>query len=100
MIPWQQSTGDPQSIPDWLPPIKAAGKMRRKYPHLDNEKTALIKLTMREALGGSGRANRIVHASDNSDEALEHLSVLGLAGDDRVLALIADTPQPQAVKTG
>lgn len=70
-------------------PRTPKGKMRRKYPHLDNEKTALIKLAMREALGGSGRANRIVHASDNSDEALEHLSVLGLADDARVRSLLA-----------
>lgn len=81
-------------------PRTPKGKMRRKYPHLDNEKTALIKLAMREALGGSGRANRIVHASDNSDEALEHLSVLGLASDARVVELLGTAPDRASLPAG
>lgn len=69
-------------------PKPPKGKMSRKYPHLDNERTALVKLHLRETEGGRGRAGRIVHASDNSDEALEHLRILGLERHPAVRAIL------------
>lgn len=61
---------------------------RRKYPRLDNEH-ALIKLRIRSEIGRGGyKPKRLVHASDNTAEALEHIKHLGLHTHPEVLAVI------------
>lgn len=60
---------------------------RRKYPRVDNE-NILVKLRIRTQLGqGSRKPQRLVHASDNTAEAIEHIEHLGLSGHPEVLAL-------------
>jgi len=70
------SSGEPTSwYVCWDPtPISVDRKLRKKYPHLDNARTLALKLRLRELAGGK----RILHSSDNSGEALEHVRVLNL----------------------
>ncbi len=68
-------------------PKAPVGKLRRKYPHLDNAKIAVTKQHLRQSACGNG--SRIVHTSDNSDEALEHLRAIGVIGHPDVARTIA-----------
>lgn len=75
----------------WAPPVywfvcwdekpkRPSVLMRRRYPRLDNANLR-FKTQIRKALGASGSNSKplgIVHASDNTAEALEHLEHLGL----------------------
>ena len=71
-------------------PILPKGRARRKYPNLDNQRVAEFKLRVREeAALLTGDPTRLLHASDNSDEAIEHVHAIGIAGDPQVSAAIA-----------
>lgn len=59
-------------------PIAPTGRLRRKYPNLDNERTARIKYHIRNQTAARIGVSRVVHASDNSDEAYEHIQAIGL----------------------
>lgn len=59
-------------------PIQPTRKMKKKYPHLDNERVAMLKLDVRKKqTTADGSSLRVLHASDNADEALEHIRALG-----------------------
>lgn len=62
----------------WDPsPARPTRRTRRKRPHVDNENSNL-KYEIREDVGIKVRKQqRLIHASDNSTEALEHIQVLG-----------------------
>ena len=69
-------------------PLKPSRKVRRKYPQLDNENTR-IKATIKEEIEArTGKFQRL-HCSDNTVEALEYLSHLGIADDPKILACLA-----------
>jgi hypothetical protein len=68
-------------------PKRPAGKLRRRYPHLDNAKIVSTKHHLRQSACGNG--SRIVHTSDNSDEALEHLKAIGVMGHPNVVRAIS-----------
>jgi hypothetical protein len=68
-------------------PNRPAGKLRRRYPHLDNAKIVSTKHHLRQSACGNG--SRIVHTSDNSDEALEHLKAIGVMGHPNVVRAIS-----------
>jgi hypothetical protein len=71
-------------------PIVPKGRARRKYPNLDNQRVAEFKLRVREeAAQLAGDPTRLLHASDNTDEAIEHVHAIGIAGDPQVSAVIA-----------
>ena len=68
-------------------PRAASRKTRRRYPRVDNE-NVLLKLAIRSKLGEKTRKpQRLVHASDNTAEALEHIEYLGLSQHPDILAL-------------
>jgi hypothetical protein len=69
-------------------PIAVDRKLRKKYPLLDNARTANLKLALRQLGGGK----RVVHASDNSSEAMEHVSILGLERDARIMRFFSRAP--------
>lgn len=71
-------------------PTTPAGRLRRKYPNLDNEMTALVKHRIRENGKAISGVARIIHASDNSDEALEHVEAIGVANCPAVAELVAN----------
>jgi len=58
-------------------PRRPSARTRRKHPRVDNENIRL-KDDLRREFDGSDKARRIIHSSDNSPEALEHLKHLGL----------------------
>ncbi len=67
-------------------PRPPSRKTRRKYPRVDNE-NVLIKLTIRSELGEKvHKLQRLLHASDNTAEAMEHVEHLGLADHPEILA--------------
>jgi hypothetical protein len=69
-------------------PVTPLGKMRRKYPQLDNANTR-IKATIKEQIEErTGKFQRL-HCSDNTAEALEYLSHLGIADDPKILSCLA-----------
>jgi hypothetical protein len=71
-------------------PITPTGRARRKYPHLDNQRVAEFKLRVRdEAAELAGDPTRLLHASDNSDEAIEHIHAIGVASHPAVAETIA-----------
>lgn len=68
-------------------PVAPNARSRKKRPRVDNEHVNL-KYGIREALGEKVRKQqRLIHTSDNTAEALEHLEVIG-ALDPAVLARI------------
>ena len=77
---WQDKSGDNVGEPIhwfvcWDPqPLEIDRKLRKKHPHLDNGRLARFKQTIRSLENGK----RIIHSSDNSDEALEHIRILGV----------------------
>lgn len=71
-------------------PITPTGRPRRKYPQLDNQRVAEFKHRIRkEAAEIAGDATRLLHASDNTDEAIEHVHAIGVAAFPDVSELIA-----------
>ena len=69
-------------------PKSPSRRLRKKYPRLDNENVR-IKDTIRGSLGQAGNGTRgLVHSSDNTEEALDHLEVLGLANDPTLRAFL------------
>lgn len=68
-------------------PRRPTRRTRRKYPRVDNE-NVLIKLAIRSEIGGSDhKPQRLVHASDNTAEALEHIKCLGLSKKPEIVAM-------------
>lgn len=63
----------------WDPsPANPSAKTRRKHPRVDNENIR-IKDALRMELSPPGqKGRRIIHSSDNSFEAAEHIKILGL----------------------
>jgi hypothetical protein len=71
-------------------PVSPRGRPRRKYPNLDNQRVAEFKHRMRERAGEHvGQPTRLLHASDNSNEAIEHIHAIGVAEDPRVAEVLA-----------
>ncbi|MFD0915090.1 hypothetical protein ACFQ14_01590 [Pseudahrensia aquimaris] len=59
-------------------PTKRTG---RKFPNLDNDRVRAAKQEIRALMPGpGGQPMRVVHSSDNSTEAMEHLEKLDLLG--------------------
>lgn len=59
-------------------PAPLSARSQRKHPRLDNENIR-IKDDLRKEIGeGDKKGTRIIHSSDNSMEALDHLHHLGL----------------------
>lgn len=68
-------------------PVSPNRRSRKKRPRVDNENVNL-KYGIREALGEKVRKQqRLIHTSDNTAEALEHLDVIGSI-DAAILARI------------
>lgn len=62
-------------------PIKPSQRSRRKHPRLDNENIR-IKDDLRREFGlGDKKGLRIIHSSDNTLEALDHIGHLALLHD-------------------
>ncbi len=62
----------------WDPsPKTPSARTRRKHPRVDNENIRL-KDDLRREHGDGGKDLRVVHSSDNSLEAIDHLEHLGL----------------------
>lgn len=59
-------------------PIQPSARTRRKHPRVDNERIRLKDHLRRELTGKGGEVMRVVHSSDNSLEAFDHLDHLGL----------------------
>lgn len=73
-------------------PSPPKGKIRSRYPDLDNEKNARLKLELRRRLKDRrGLPVRYIHASDNSDEAMEHVLALELENSSEILSLVDPT---------
>jgi hypothetical protein len=66
------------------PPSSAT---RRKHPRVDNERIQ-VKSSIREAVGAANGVRRLIHSSDNSREAIEHIEHLGVGKDRDVAAAI------------
>lgn len=68
---------------DESPEVPSA-RTRRKHPRVDNEKVR-VKDELRRDLAAAGvRSQRVIHSSDNTLEALDHLEHLGLVEDPEV----------------
>lgn len=62
-------------------PVLPTGRPRRKYPNLDNQRIADFKHHIRkQAAERTGEPTRLLHASDNTDEAIEHVQAIGASG--------------------
>lgn len=68
-------------------PVAPSFSTRRKYPRIDNENIRLKDRIRREIGVASSKPQPIVHSSDNSTEALEHLQRLGLSSHPSIMAL-------------
>lgn len=63
----------------WDPsPIPPSRRTRRKHPRVDNERIRLKDDLRKDFGGGTTRDLRVIHSSDNSLEAVDHLEHLGL----------------------
>lgn len=70
-------------------PLVPSRRTRRKHPRVDNEHIRL-KDVIRSEMGGGGRkVQPLVHSSDNSLEALDHLGHLRLLDHPAVTAKLA-----------
>jgi len=75
-------------------PVVPKGRPRRKYPNLDNQRIVDFKHRIREeAAELAGDPTRLLHASDNTDEAIEHVHAIGVAGDREVSEILARARQ-------
>jgi hypothetical protein len=71
-------------------PMAPSGRPRRKYPNLDNQRIVDVKHRVRkEAAELVGCSTRLLHASDNTDEAIEHIQAIGVAGHPEVSKAIS-----------
>ena len=59
-------------------PQPPSPRTRRKHPRVDNEHIRLKDDLRKDFGGGSSRDLRVIHSSDNTLEALDHLEHLGL----------------------
>ena len=73
----------------WDPsPKLPSRRTRRKHPRVDNENVR-IKDQIRSAIGnGRTRVRGLLHSSDNTREALDHLEALGIAEDAKIVAFL------------
>ncbi len=69
-------------------PKPPSARTQRKHPRVDNENVR-IKDDIRSAIGNGVRARGLLHSSDNTREALEHLHALGLDADPKLMAFLA-----------
>lgn len=69
-------------------PKKLSAKTKRKHPRLDNENIRIKDFLRQEFSHGDSKSQRIIHSSDNSLEAFDHLQALGLQSDPEILQLI------------
>ncbi len=69
-------------------PRRPSFRVRRKYPRLDNEHVR-IKDSIRSSLGkGHGSIRGLLHSSDNTREALDHMEALGLLVDPVLVSFL------------
>jgi len=69
-------------------PLAPSARTRRKHPRVDNEHIRLKDDLRRDLSGDAEKALRVVHSSDNSLEALDHLEALGLQDDPQIKRLM------------
>lgn len=70
-------------------PRAPSGRTRSRYPNLDNDRI-LTKYAIRSDIGDKGhKAQSLIHSSDNSAEAMEHIEVLGLSDRPTVATALA-----------
>jgi hypothetical protein len=74
-------------------PKPPSRRTRRKHPRVDNEHIRLKDLIRDEHGGGGRKVQPVVHSSDNSLEALDHLEHLKLTNHPAVLARIPTREQ-------
>lgn len=67
-------------------PKPPSRRTRRKHPRVDNEHIRLKDIIRSEMGGGGRKVQPVVHSSDNSLEALDHLEHLKLTDHPAVLA--------------
>ena len=74
----------------WDPsPKLPTSRTQRKHPRVDNQNVR-IKDRIRSAIGkGDTRMRGLLHSSDNTCEALDHLRALGLQTDAKLVAFLA-----------
>lgn len=70
-------------------PRAPSRRTRRKHPRVDNEHIRLKDIIRREMGSGGRKVQPLVHSSDNTQEALDHLTHLGLADHPGVLARLS-----------
>lgn len=69
-------------------PVPPNARTRKKRPRFDNENIT-FKHDIRSAVGVAGaKEQRIIHTSDNTAEAIEHVELLGLAHEPHIAAVI------------
>jgi len=74
-------------------PQQPSARTKRKHPRVDNERIRL-KDTLRRDLATQGhKAMRIIHSSDNSLEALDHLEHLGLRNHPAIISRLEKEPE-------
>jgi hypothetical protein len=71
-------------------PKPPSAAVRRKHPHLDNEHVRLKDAIREDWSGNATKALPVVHSSDNSLEALDHVSRLGLSDHPSIQKRIAE----------
>lgn len=76
-------------------PQAPSHRTRRKHPRVDNEHIRLKDVIRGEIGGGGRKVQPVVHSSDNSLEALDHLVHLKLTSHPAVLAKLPADPPPQ-----
>jgi hypothetical protein len=76
-------------------PAPPCRRTKRKHPLVDNEHLRLKDIIRKDSkIINSEIPLRIVHSSDNSGEAIEHIHFLGLSNDPVVLEKILLTKKP------
>lgn len=71
-------------------PLTPTGRPRRKYPNLDNQHVAEFKHRIRAEAGKIvGDPTRLLHASDNTDEAIEHIDAIGIREHPDVFTIVS-----------
>jgi hypothetical protein len=70
-------------------PCPPSARTRRKHPRVDNEHIRLKDHLRRDLGGGGEKILRVVHSSDNSLEALDHLEHLGLKQHPEIAKYLA-----------
>lgn len=69
-------------------PVPPSKRTRRKHPRVDNERIRLKDELRQDLVDEGQKALRIVHSSDNSTEALDHLELLELMDHPKVITLL------------